>query len=70
MRFSAEIWRRSEHIQALGNFSKLIGEKSPIRCQRVKNFRHATVRLHIDLEPGVLSAVGIGNMSLFSTRPF
>jgi hypothetical protein len=35
MRFSAEIWRRSEHIQALGNFSKLIGEKSPIRRQRV-----------------------------------
>jgi hypothetical protein len=36
MQFSAEIWRRSEHIQALGNFSKLIGEKSPIRRQRVK----------------------------------
>ena len=41
MRFSAEIWRRSEHIQALGNFSKLIGEKSPIRRQRVKAFAHA-----------------------------
>jgi hypothetical protein len=38
MRFSAEIWRRSEHTQALGNFSKLIGEKSPIRRQRVKMF--------------------------------
>jgi hypothetical protein len=37
MRFWAEIWRRSEHIQALGNFSKLIGEKSPIRRQRVKD---------------------------------
>jgi hypothetical protein len=38
MRFSAEIWRRSEHLQALGNFSKLIREKSPIRRQRVKGF--------------------------------
>ncbi len=36
MQFAAEIWRRSEHIQALGNFSKLIGEKSPIRRQRAK----------------------------------
>jgi hypothetical protein len=34
MQFSAEIWRRSEYTQALSDFSKLIGEKSPIRCQR------------------------------------
>jgi hypothetical protein len=36
MQFSAEIWRRSEYIQALGDFSKLIGEKSPIQRQRAK----------------------------------
>ncbi len=30
MQFSAEIWRRSDNIQALGDFSQLIGEKSPI----------------------------------------
>jgi hypothetical protein len=42
MQFSAEIWRQSDNIQALGDFSKLIGEKSPIRCQRVKGFAHAT----------------------------
>jgi hypothetical protein len=36
MQFSAEIWRRSEYIQALDNFSKLIGEKSPIWRQRAK----------------------------------
>jgi hypothetical protein len=35
MQFSAEIYRRSENIPALGDFSKLIGEKSPIRRQRV-----------------------------------
>ncbi len=35
MQFSVEIWRRSEYIQALGDFSKLIGEKSPIRRQKV-----------------------------------
>jgi hypothetical protein len=37
MQFAPEIWRRSENIQALGDFSKLIGEKSPIRRQRVKS---------------------------------
>ncbi len=39
MQFSAEIWHRSDNIQALGDFSKLIGEKSPIRRQRVKATR-------------------------------
>ncbi len=39
MQFSAEIWCRSGYIQALGDFSKLIGEKSPIWRQRVKYFR-------------------------------
>jgi hypothetical protein len=38
MQFSAEVWRRSENIKALGDFSNLIGEKSPIRRQRVKIF--------------------------------
>jgi hypothetical protein len=36
MQFSAEIWPRSEYIQALGDFSKLIGEKSLIRRQRAR----------------------------------
>ncbi len=34
MQFLAEIWRWSEFIQILGDFSKTIGEKSPIRRQR------------------------------------
>jgi hypothetical protein len=44
MQFSAEIWRRSENIQALGDFSKLIGEKSPIRRQRVSIARETGIR--------------------------
>jgi hypothetical protein len=38
MQFSAEIWRPSENIHdihALGDFSNLIGEKSPIRRQSI-----------------------------------
>jgi hypothetical protein len=31
VKYSAEIWCRSENIQALGHFSNLIGEKSLIR---------------------------------------
>jgi hypothetical protein len=37
MQFSSEIWRRAGNIQALGDFSYLIGEKSPIRRQKVKD---------------------------------
>jgi hypothetical protein len=36
MQFSAEIWRRSDNIQALGDFSKLIGEGLHIGDQRKK----------------------------------
>jgi hypothetical protein len=35
LQFSAEIRCQSENIQALGDHSNLIGEKSPIRRQRV-----------------------------------
>jgi hypothetical protein len=36
MQCLAEIWHQSENIQAHGNFSNLIGEKSQIQRQRVK----------------------------------
>jgi hypothetical protein len=38
MQFSAEIWRRSENIQALGDFSNLIGENHQYGVKGLRTF--------------------------------